>query len=74
MKCFNFRIFWFLAFILSLTTAVRLIYRVWSEESKVPVTVTFQSYKQDIDSIPFPAVTLCNMNQFPKSKVEELEG
>ncbi|CAL8109591.1 unnamed protein product [Orchesella dallaii] len=66
------RIFWLIAFLLSLAAAIYLIHGVWDRHRKIPVIVTFQAKEQDIDSIPFPAVTLCNMNKFPKSKVQEL--
>lgn len=58
-----FRIFWLISFLLSLTAAVYLIYGVWDRYQRVPVIVSFQSNEQDIDSIPFPAVTFCNMNK-----------
>ncbi len=58
-----FRIFWLISFLLSLSAAVYLIYGVWERYQRVPVIVSFQSSEQDIDSIPFPAVTFCNMNK-----------
>lgn len=68
-----FRIFWVAAFMLSLGAAIFLIYGVLEKYINAPVIVSFQTNEQGIDSIPFPAVTLCNMNRFPKRKVEELE-
>ncbi|CAL8076326.1 unnamed protein product [Orchesella dallaii] len=70
---FTERLFWILAFLLSFATALYLIYEVWDRQSKVPVIVSFQAKAQHINSLPFPAVTLCSMNRFPKSKVLQLE-
>lgn len=61
IKCL--RIFWVVAFLLSFSAAVYLIYGVWNRYERSPVIVSFQSSEQDIDSIPFPAVTLCNINK-----------
>ncbi len=67
------RIFWAIGFLSSLGLAIYLIYGVWERNERVPVIVSFQANEQDMDTIPFPAVTLCNMNKFPKTKVLELE-
>ncbi len=67
------RIFWSIGFLSSLGLAIYLIYGVWERYERVPVIVSFQASEQDMDTIPFPAVTLCNMNKFPASKVVELE-
>jgi hypothetical protein len=36
-----------------------------------PVTITFDSLKTSISKIPFPAVTVCNMNALNKQKVRK---
>lgn len=63
-----FRVFWIIAFLMSVSLAIYLIYQVWDRYTKVPVIVSFQTSEQDIDSIPFPAVTLCNMNKVKNRK------
>jgi hypothetical protein len=67
-----FRIFWLIAFCLGLIGAVLLINDVWARYKANPVIVTFEPKEHDIDSLPFPAVTICNINKFAKSKVEKI--
>ena len=38
--------------------------------AKSPVTITFDSLETSIWEIPFPAVTVCNMNALNKQKVK----
>ena len=40
---------------------------------KSPVLVSFDSTVTPISEIPFPAVTICNMNKVRKSRVEHVE-
>ncbi|KAH8360359.1 hypothetical protein KR200_002710, partial [Drosophila serrata] len=45
------------------------IYDKWED---TPVIIGISSTMTPIDKIPFPAITVCNMNQAKKSKVEHL--
>ncbi|CAL8128762.1 unnamed protein product [Orchesella dallaii] len=67
------RIFWFLAFVIGVVAASILIYAMVLRYENTPVVVSFQSEEQLIETIPFPAVTFCNINQFSRKKVKELE-
>ncbi|KAH8286472.1 hypothetical protein KR054_009810, partial [Drosophila jambulina] len=45
------------------------IYNKWED---TPVIIGISSTMTPIDQIPFPAITVCNMNQAKKSKIEHL--
>ncbi|CAG7722532.1 unnamed protein product [Allacma fusca] len=66
------RICWLIAFLIGVGAAAYLINAVWENYKKNPVIVSFQPTETDIGDIPFPAVTLCNMNRFPKSLFDRL--
>ncbi|CAL8136812.1 unnamed protein product [Orchesella dallaii] len=66
------RSFWIITVIVGLAAAGFLIHGVFSRYEETPVTVSFQSTEQSVDTIPFPAVTFCFNMQFTKEKVESL--
>jgi amiloride-sensitive sodium channel len=64
--------FWTIAFILAVVTAayfITLLYHKWDEN---PVIVSVGAKSTQLMSIPFPAVTVCNMNKARKSIAEEI--
>ena len=61
------RIFWFLAFVIGLILAVVLINQLWRNFHENPIIVSFAPFETTVDDIPFPAVTICNMNKVQKS-------
>jgi amiloride-sensitive sodium channel len=72
LLCFNCRIFWTVAFILAVATAayfITLLYHKWDDS---PVIVSIAARSTQLISIPFPAVTICNMNKAKKSVAEEI--
>jgi len=64
------RIFWFLAFLVGCFAAVFLISDVWRRYKDSPVIVSFEPEETNIDQIPFPAITICNMNKAQKSMAD----
>ena len=62
-----FRICWLISFFIGVAAAAYLINAVWDNYRKNPVIVSFMPMETEIKDIPFPAVTFCNMNRFPKS-------
>jgi hypothetical protein len=57
------RVFWLVAFLIGVGAAAILIYDVWEKYRDNPVIVSFSPRELDIEFIPFPAVTICNMNK-----------
>ncbi|KAJ9596122.1 hypothetical protein L9F63_012706 [Diploptera punctata] len=66
------RLFWLAAFILSIFTAsyyISISYEKWND---TPVIVSIAAKATQMIEIPFPAVTICTMNEARKSKAEEI--
>ncbi len=61
------RAFWFVTIACAWVMAGYLIYKVLEKWQKAPVLVSFDSTQVAIYEIPFPSLTICNMN-----KVREL--
>lgn len=47
-----------------------MISEIWERYYLNPVIVTFNPKEQDLNEIPFPAITICNINPFKKSTVD----
>jgi len=68
------RLFWSVAFILATITAgyfIRIVYAKWDE---TPVIVSIGARTTSLTDIPFPAVTLCNVNRARKSEAERINS
>ncbi|CAL8093922.1 unnamed protein product [Orchesella dallaii] len=65
------RIFWFLAFVAGLSIATWLISEMWTKYKQNPVIVSFQPFETNVDQVPFPAITICNMNKVMKTKADD---
>jgi len=59
----HFRVFWIVAFLISLVSALWLIKAVFVKYYDSPVVVTFQPSEMFVGDLPFAAVTICNMNR-----------
>lgn len=53
------RVWWLLAFILSIAGCSRLIVHIWQRWDRSPVIVSFAEKPTPIWQIPFPAITIC---------------
>lgn len=67
------RIFFVLMFLLVFMLSVYFISNVWIKWSASPVIITLSSLSTPITNFPFPAVTVCNMNQAQKSDVLQID-
>ncbi|XP_035708133.1 LOW QUALITY PROTEIN: pickpocket protein 28-like [Folsomia candida] len=67
------RIFWIIAFLVSVGFATVLIFQIWDKYRLTPVITVFQPKDTRINLLPFPAITICNTNNVQKSKAEEYE-
>uniref|UniRef100_A0A6P7GG08 Pickpocket protein 28-like n=1 Tax=Diabrotica virgifera virgifera TaxID=50390 RepID=A0A6P7GG08_DIAVI len=60
------KIWWFIVFVIALSSCVYAILEVYHKWIRSPVIVTFATQETQIYSIPFPAVTIC-----PESKTNQ---
>ncbi|XP_065341967.1 pickpocket protein 28-like [Cloeon dipterum] len=66
------RIFWLGAFVLAMVTAAFLIFDLYKTWDANPVIVSFSASSTPITDIPFPAITICNMNNARRSVAESI--
>lgn len=59
LEKFYFRVFWIIAFILSLIGCVCMIYKLYNKWQATPVIVSYSERYTRIWEIPFPAITVC---------------
>ncbi|XP_060517750.1 pickpocket protein 28-like [Cylas formicarius] len=66
------RIFWFISFSLAIGFAAYYITNIYEKWRSSPVIISFSPFDADLTSIPFPAITICNMNQAKNSEAERI--
>ncbi|KAG8258302.1 hypothetical protein J6590_032230 [Homalodisca vitripennis] len=59
--------FWIVAFILAVVTAAYFISNLYDKWSNSPVIMSLSPKATSLTTIPFPAITICNMNNAKKS-------
>nr|XP_018912386.1 PREDICTED: pickpocket protein 28-like [Bemisia tabaci] len=69
---FTERLFWIVSFLLAVITAAYFITNLVTKWNEMPVIVSLSPTSTPLTSIPFPAVTVCNMNNVRKSVAEEI--
>lgn len=66
------RLVFVLTFLLVSILSLYFISNVWIKWSASPVIITLNSFSMSITDLPFPAVTICNMNQAQSTSVQQL--
>ncbi|CAH0557483.1 unnamed protein product [Brassicogethes aeneus] len=66
------RIFWFIAFLLAIIFASYYISNIYKKWNSSPVIISFSPFDADLTKIPFPAITICNMNQAKRYEAEKI--
>ncbi|XP_059489263.1 pickpocket protein 28-like [Neocloeon triangulifer] len=66
------KLYWLVAFISGLSLSYFFIVAIWSKWEENPIIVSLDTTAAIINDIPFPAVTICNMNKMKRSAVEKL--
>lgn len=64
------RFFWLAAFISSVICAAFFILNVYAKWRQSPMIVSINPENMPLMSLPFPAITICNVNQAKKSVAE----
>jgi acid-sensing ion channel, other len=67
------RIFFGMSFMLVIVLAAYFISNIWQKWNESPVIVSGNPITTNIKDIPFPAVTICNMNQVKRNFAESLQ-
>lgn len=57
---------------LALITAIALLWISWNWTAETPTTTVIESTNYPTYNLPFPAVTVCNMNKMSKTVVFEV--
>lgn len=66
------RIFFFFAFGIVVVLSSYFISNLWNKWSENPIIIGLNSALTPLNEIPFPAVTICNMNQARRSIAEKI--
>lgn len=65
--------FFFISFVIAALLSCNFIYDVYQEWSATPVIIGINPDSTYINEIPFPAITICNMNQALAGKVQDFK-
>lgn len=63
---------WIIFSFLALITAVVLLWISWNWTAETPTTTVIESTNHPTYNLPFPAVTVCNMNKISKALAFEV--
>ncbi|XP_018575693.2 pickpocket protein 28 [Anoplophora glabripennis] len=66
------RIFWLISFSVAIGFAAYYISNIYEKWQSSPVIISFSPFDADLSTIPFPAITICNMNQAKKTEAERI--
>ncbi|XP_058796121.1 pickpocket protein 28-like [Phymastichus coffea] len=66
------RSFWMLSVVLALCGAAFFIWHLYFKFTTTPIIISRSSVSVTIDQIPFPALTICNMNNAKKTVADEI--
>ncbi|KAI5635502.1 amiloride-sensitive sodium channel domain-containing protein [Phthorimaea operculella] len=61
------RFFWLVAFTMSFTIALIFIMNIYDKWRQSPMIVSINPVNMPLSELPFPAITICNVNQAKKS-------
>lgn len=69
----HFRVFFILSFIFVLSLSLYFISNIYQKWTASPIIIAQNAYATSISEFPFPAVTICNLNQVEKSKIKNVK-
>lgn len=65
---FGERIFWTISFIVALISASYFIFNIYDKYNNSPVIISYNPAAVSLITIPFPAITICSLNQATKKE------
>ncbi|XP_015179465.1 PREDICTED: pickpocket protein 28-like [Polistes dominula] len=68
------RIFWIISFTAAVLTATYYIWSLYAKWVTSPIIISISPETVSLDDFPFPAVTICNMNNVKKSEAIRIEN
>lgn len=71
--CCCFRAYFFLTFLVVTACSIYFISNVYIKWQSSPIIIGLNPIATHIRNIPFPAVTICNMNQLRREAAERIE-
>jgi Amiloride-sensitive sodium channel len=63
---------WLITSFLALVTAIVLLWISWNWTAETPTTTVIESTNYPTYNLPFPAVTICNMNKISKESALDI--
>lgn len=69
---FVLRCFWIISFGLAVITAIYFIANLIHKWQDMPVIISLSPKATQLTNIPFPAITICNMNNARKSAAQNI--
>ena len=67
------RTFFFVSFVIAFSFSMVFTHNIYMNWSLVPVIVSKSPSVSSVDSLPFPAITVCNLNLASASKVKDIK-
>lgn len=67
------RIFWIISFTIALIVAIYYSCYLYQKWSGAPVIISLSPDPISLNELPFPSVTICNMNKVKKSEARRIE-
>ena len=64
---YNCRVLWILAFVFGLCASGYFCWLMWQKWDESPILMSLDTNNYQLSNVPFPAVTICNVNKVSKS-------
>ncbi|KAK4879622.1 hypothetical protein RN001_007768 [Aquatica leii] len=65
---FGERLFWLIAFLIAISSAAYFISNIYTKYDRSPIIISLNPKPTPISVLPFPAITICSMNQAKKQE------
>ena len=65
-----YKVMWVLIFLAGLGFSSYFCWQMWKKYDEAPLLMSLETTRYPLKNIPFPAVTICNVNKAMKSRLE----